>query len=574
MIAEYLAELALDMGKDKLKDKVDEQKLKTALSNYIERHRKYNEICTLAEEIDFQGLVEYLEQDLFSCVSNRLFEPSKKSRGQARDNIVAAAIAYSKANTDIARHRVAKCIYDCLDIISSFYASDIPKKDCLLASKVVDAVKDDTQEIIETSTQAVLSKLNNLEKNIAYGSLFSIDKAVQLAKDGNLLEIESGFSKVLDHISLTHPMYPLFGYTYTGERLKSKALTKEAKEFFPPRYVFTGAVRFGETYYTNFDKDPLDYAYRHQLPMIMEVSKAVKYLGNIPDPVQSEVEGLAGNEILAVPPKFPPAFPCSIKVGDIVFFDYILFRTQEILDDGTYVISNKEQDNHFHFEVRINPKTLSSPDFTINMSHADNHELLNYARFMKTLSEEKDIHIYVIELRQDIIAGYINDIGYKTGFASMDEEIDFLDRICTIEDYFNVRLNPTGKISEEEYQSVIHISDLVRKDMVCTTWNEMTFTGILDRHFREKLKTMDTELYMFSYVGTGKIELFGASFDFKFMRSFKCAYMVDYEKVKKKAEVLDDGDSIKITFRAGKDNSVIDTLNIPDNLIPNEHLSQ
>lgn len=165
-------------------------------------------------------------------------------------------------------------------------------------------------------------------------------------------------------------------------------------------------------------------------------------------------------------------------------------------------------------------------------------------------------------------------MGYKTGFASIDEEIDFLDRICAIEDYFNVRLNPAGKISEEEYQSVIHISDLVRKDMVCTTWSEMTFTGILDRHFREELIAMDTELYMFSYVGTGKIELFGASFDFKFMRSFKCAYMVDYEKVKKKAEVLDDGDSIKITFRAGKDNTAIDTLNIPDKLIPSEHLSQ
>lgn len=574
MVAEYLAELALEVGKNRLKDKVDEQRLKIALSNYIQRNRKYNEICTLAEEIDFQELVEFIELDLISCVSNRLFEPSKKSRGQARDNIVAAAIAYSKADTDIAKHRVAKCIYDCLDIISGFYASNILKKDCILASKVVDAVKDDTQEIIETSTQEVLSKLDNLEKNLANGSLFSIDKAIQLAEARNLLAIETGVSKVLDHISLTHPLYPHFGYTYTGERLQSKALTKEAGELFPPRYVFTGIVRFGETYYTNFDKDPLDYAYRHQLPMTMEVSKAVKYLGDIPDPIQSEVEGLAGKAILAVPPKFPPAFPCSIKVGDIVFFEYILLRTQEILDDGTYVISNKEQDNHFHFEVRINPQTPSRPDFTINMNHADNHELLNYAKFMKTLSEEKDIHIYVLEAGQDIIAGYINDIGYKTGFASIDEEIDFLDRICAIEDYFNVRLNPAGKISEEEYQSVIHISDLVRKDMVCTTWNEMTFTGILDQHFREKLIAMDTELYMFSYVGTGKIELFGASFDFKFMRSFKCAYMVDYEKVKKKATVLDDGDSIKITFRAGKDNSAIDTLNIPDKLIPSEHLSQ
>lgn len=38
MVAEYLVELALDVGKDRLKDKVDKQKLKSALLNYIERH--------------------------------------------------------------------------------------------------------------------------------------------------------------------------------------------------------------------------------------------------------------------------------------------------------------------------------------------------------------------------------------------------------------------------------------------------------------------------------------------------------------------------------------------------------
>ena len=40
--------------------------------------------------------------------------------------------------------------------------------------------------------------------------------------------------------------------------------------------------------------------------------------------------------------------------------------------------------------------------------------------------------------------------------------------------------------------------------------------------------------------------------------------MVDLEKVRRKAEVLDDGDSIRITLRAGEDNSVIDTLRIPE----------
>lgn len=566
MVKEYLAELALDAGKNQFKNRVDEQKLKSALMNYIARQQKYNEICTLAEEIDFQGLVEYIDQNLLDAVNNRLFAPNRKNRGQARTSIITAAITYSKAETNQAKQRVTKCISTCLDIIRGFYVSGISKKDYFLASEVVDAVREDTQETVEESTQAILSRLNSMERSLANGSLFSIDKATQLAETGDLSTIESGVTKVLDHISLTHPLYPHFGYTYVGEKLKSKALTQNAKELFPPRYVLTGAVRFGNTYYTDSDKDPLDYAYRHQLPITMEVSKAVKYLGDIPDPIQSEVEGLSGKVVLAVPPKFPPAFPCSIKVGSTVFFDYVLLRTQEILDDGTYIISNRDQDIHFHFEVRINPKRPSKPDFKISMNLANNHELLNYIRFMKTLSEEKDLHIYVLEAGQDIIAGYINDMEYRTGFTSVDEEIDFLDRICAIEDYFKVELTPAGTISADEYHCVIQISDLVRNNEVNITWSEMTFTGILNQHFREELMTMDKELHMLTYIGTGEVNLFGAVFAFRFMRSLKCAHIVDYEKVKKKAEVLDDGDTIKITFRAGEDSSAIDTLNIPDSM--------
>ena len=275
---------------------------------------------------------------------------------------------------------------------------------------------------------------------------------------------------------------------------------------------------------------------------------------------------LEGNTVIATTPEFPPAFPCAIKVGDKTFFDYVLLRTQEILDDGTYVIGNIEQGGHFYFEVRINPQNPSKPDFKINMSNATNKELLNYVQFMSTLSREKDLHIYVLGLGEDIIAGYMNDMNYKTGFVSVDEEIDFLERVCSIEDYFGVVLAPNGEISNKEYEAVLHISDLIRNDEVRGTWNEATFTGIMSQHFRDELISMDKELYMFSYVGISHVELFGAEFEFRFMRTFKCARLVDFEKVKRKAEVLDDGDDIKITFMAGDDKGTIDTLKIPEKI--------
>lgn len=566
--SEYVAGLGLDAVKEHVHEELDEKKLRSELASYIEHQRKYNEMCSLAEEIDFQGLMEYIRNNLIEQVGLRIIDPNRKKRGQARKDIVDSAVAFSKANTPEAKQRVSKCISICLDIIHGFYKTHrFSVKDYLLADMIVDAVAEDVHDATTTTVAAVDSAADRiLAKLDDNGSLFSIDKAIALAEAGKVDAVGDCIKKVLDHISLEHPYYPDFGYDYVQGTLRSTPLTPEARRMYPPRVILTGLVKIGDQYISDSNCDPLNYAYRHQLKIMLEVSKAKKLLGEKLDPRQDEVVDLVGSTLIAVPPEFPPAFPCSIKVGNKTFFDYVLLRTQEILDDGVYVVGNREQGGPFYFEVKINPDNPSKPDFKLSMNGANNHELLNYVKFMNTLSKEKDLHIYELSLGEDFIAGHINDINYKTGFSSVDEEIDFLERICEIEDYFGVHLNTEGEISETEYGTVLHISELIRNDQITRTWNEATLTGILDHHFREELINMEGEVHMLSYAGSVHADLFGAEFDFPFITTFKCAYIVDYEKVKRKAEVLDDGDSINITLRAGNDNGTIESLKIPENI--------
>ena len=75
------------------------------------------------------------------------------------------------------------------------------------------------------------------------------------------------------------------------------------------------------------------------------------------------------------------------------------------------------------------------------------------------------------------------------------------------------------------------------------------------------MKNDESEL---SYVGTYGVVIFDANIEFKYMRSYKTAKIKDFEKIKKKVAVLEDGDSIKITMIPGDSNIVIDTLHIPD----------
>ena len=60
----YLLELGLDVSRDKIKDAVAEREVRKRLESYLERQSEINEVCSRDEELDFQGIVEYIQHDL------------------------------------------------------------------------------------------------------------------------------------------------------------------------------------------------------------------------------------------------------------------------------------------------------------------------------------------------------------------------------------------------------------------------------------------------------------------------------------------------------------------------------
>ena len=580
LVGEYIAGLGLDAAKQYMESKIDEHKLKCALKEYIESERKYNDICTMAEECDFQGLVEYITQELLDDVENRFFAVSANDRRKAHEEIISKAVVYSKASTTESKKRVSRLIAISLEIVRQFFKKKIAASDYLLAAEIVDAVNEKIAPVVKSSTSVMQNtvldskkelsnQLDMVKQSIENGFLYSVENMSQIAASGQYSQVEKNLRKLLVGISVEHPFYPDYGFTFDGNILKSTPLSEVAQQKYPARLNFKGTIRAGSHYFNDASVNPMDYAYRHQLKLVMSIDEAVKLLGNSPDPIQTEAKQYIGKEIIAIPPEFPEAFPCSIKVGEKTYFDYILLRTEEILDDGTYVIGNKEQTNSaIYFEIKVNPQNPQKEDFKVNIANANNHELLNYAKFMDELAQVKDLHIYALNAKKDFIAGIINSVNYETGFESISEEIDFLKRVCAIEDYFHVELNISGDINEEEYHCVFRISELIFNDEVDSTWKEVSFTGVLGKEFRKQLEKLNTPtpIVMLSYVGICDVNLFGAEFEFKYMRTYKCAVMQELNRIKRLVSCLEDGDPIKIKFAPGEDNSAFDTLHIPEKI--------
>jgi len=162
LVADHIAELALDAAKDRISEKIDKSKLKTALVLYTSRQHTYNELCSHAEEIDFQGLVDYIRNDLLDDVGKHCFDPDEDRRELSKGFIISKAVKYSCAEKPEAKERVEKCIKDCLEIIYKFYNSKLNEEDYIYAGIIVGAVNKKIEESNNDITVKIEQKGNEV----------------------------------------------------------------------------------------------------------------------------------------------------------------------------------------------------------------------------------------------------------------------------------------------------------------------------------------------------------------------------------------------------------------------------
>lgn len=186
IVGEYIANLGLDAAKQHVKSKIDEYKLKSELKEYIENQRKYNNMCTIAEECDFQGLIEYITQELLDDIEQRFFSTSVDVRRKAHEKIISKAVLQSKASTDKSKNRVGCLIAQSMEIIRQFFKKKVSVSDYLVAAEIVDEVNKNTIHTVKSATsniqhtvlegkKNISEQLDLINQSIANGSLYSIE---------------------------------------------------------------------------------------------------------------------------------------------------------------------------------------------------------------------------------------------------------------------------------------------------------------------------------------------------------------------------------------------------------------
>ncbi len=545
-----IADIGLDAAKGRYKVIRDELQARAKLTDYLARQQKYNFNCSLEEEVDFEGLAEYIRCNLMDDVKNRLFG-TKKERGIARQTIADKAAYYAQAKTGLSKERARYLAVAAVDILKNFYRDKTERDLLFVAAEVEDAI------ISEMTDQhkEISDRIEALDKKLEDSRLLSIDTNLALANDGRLDVVEKNLSGLFTALNSTHDLRPYYGFAMDEQtRLKSIPLRPDAVELYPPHMEVTAtSFKLGGLPVQRIDSNTFSCAYRSQSLIEFDVVTAKKYLGDIPDPIQHEADGLSGAHMVVKPPSFPEAFPCSVIVDDEIMVDYLLLRTKRIEEDGTAIVTNDEQKNfNFRVTLMINAATTNLT-LTITPVNPSNVEALKYRQFLKKAKSAKNVALKSLKHNTILISSKANLIPHDC--ENLDLEIEFLKRVIAIENYFHVVLHISEEITMEDHRLMDYLYSMIIDGKYCGTCSRFTMSFDLSQELKKSISDVGDSAFGFAYNMNVKAVLFDQKLCFQIIRKIDCLRLENFEKIKAKLDVLDDGDILKVAFISGIDHS-------------------
>lgn len=131
-------------------------------------------------------------------------------------------------------------------------------------------------------------------------------------------------------------------------------------------------------------------------------------------------------------------------------------------------------------------------------------------------------------------------------FDALDLEIEFLQKVIAIEDFFETCLQIPQEISVEDHKIIDYLYSMIKDGAYHKQWDKFQFTLSLSNESRKSIAEMEDAIYAWAYSCNVTAELFGHTLRFCIIRRIDHARIEDIEKLKAQAAVLDNGDEIKL----------------------------
>lgn len=171
--------IAAESVQDRFNDVTDSHKLKETIEVYLSRQQEYNEICSMAEEVDFEELSNFARDELIGKTKQIIKNHSAEQREHARADLISYVCASVIAKTPEAKQRVDRLLGTLINSIINYFRNKNSPEHLVLANDIVDEIR---REQIHDKEE-IISSIEELTQRITQtGTSFYFGKNIELPK--------------------------------------------------------------------------------------------------------------------------------------------------------------------------------------------------------------------------------------------------------------------------------------------------------------------------------------------------------------------------------------------------------
>ena len=152
-----------------------------------------------------------------------------------------------------------------------------------------------------------------------------------------------------------------------------------------------------------------------------------------------------------------------------------------------------------------------------------------------------------------MISGVIDNFRYEGGEDALKEEIDFLEKIEVLEDYYQKDIDFPEHLHLRDLNALDYLVRLIRKEEIVRRWTELSEDLVCSADMREKiaraiLAAENQEAYNLGFQGPTSIPLWNETYELPITRIYQNARLDNPAKIEGLLKHLEDGDLLPVKF--------------------------
>lgn len=233
----------------------------------------------------------------------------------------------------------------------------------------------------------------------------------------------------------------------------------------------------------------------------------------------------------------------------------------ERFEDGSLRVSNTK-DPLAAIIITIQINTEKTYDLNISRVGDSINNILRFEEVVAAFCKGGLFKIICLDNGETLAQGTIKKTVDNSRDFSREERIQFLQDIIFLKEYLGQSINISKEISIHDYRMVKYLVKLLREKSHRSRFRETEFSFVLNDQLRQKILSSSETEKQAIYVGDTLFSFMGNDICIQEIRAFSPVVIDNLAKLKDKARVLDNGDSITVRIKAPENAEayIIDTI--------------